>query len=52
MKQTNNQMYITNNLDEKGNVLTYSVWDNFSFKELGEFNSLKEARDFARSGSL
>lgn len=43
---------ICNNKDEQGRVLTYTVWDEHTLKELGEFNSLREARAFAKEASI
>lgn len=41
--------YVTKNTDERGVVLTYSVWtQDTPVEELGEFNSLREAREFIR----
>jgi len=42
------QKYIVRYRDEKGTILTYGVWDNSTIKEVGEFNTLKEAREFVK----
>lgn len=39
---------IINNKDEKGRVLTYSVYSHITQNFRGEFNSLREARSFVR----
>ena len=45
--QKNKKLWIGRNRDDKGIILTYSVWDE-KVNEIGEFNTLKEARDFMR----